>query len=164
MKYRAVLKPDSNDTILVSFPDLPGAISFGADRDEALARGRDALISIIEALINHRKPIPMPTEGRGSAVYVPALLEAKIALHNEMLAQSVNKSELGRRLDQHLPQIDRLVDVRHGSQLDQLEAAFEALGKRLTIRVEDSPGRKPAPTKMRPRRLRRPNVDCRRLR
>lgn len=138
MDYRAILEPDSNGTVLISLPDLPGAHSFGADEADALAHGRDAMVTIIEALIKDRRVVPSPRNGPGPRIAVPALLAAKIALHNEMLKQGVNKAELGRRLDQHLPQIDRLVDVRHGSKLDQLEAAFQALGKRIDIRVVDA--------------------------
>lgn len=140
MEYRATLTRE-DDTILVSFPDLPGAHSFGDDEADALAHGRDAMISIIEAHIKDRRPVPLPRSARGPRVIVPALLAAKVALHNEMLAQNVSKSELGRRLDQHLPQIDRLIDVRHASKLDQLEAAFAALGKQLSIHVDDAPKR-----------------------
>jgi antitoxin HicB len=139
MEYRARLERDSNNTILVSFPDLPGAHSHGTDEEDALAHGVDAAVTLIEALIKDRRPVPMPTQGRGPRVRMPALLAAKVALHNEMLHQRVNKSELGRRLNQHLPQIDRLVDVRHGSKLDQLEAAFGALGKCLEISMSAVP-------------------------
>jgi antitoxin HicB len=125
----------------VSFPDLIGAHSFGDDEADALAHGCDAMITIIEAHIKDRRPVPLPRPGAGPRVSVPALLAAKVALHNEMLAQKVSKSELGRRLDQHLPQIDRLIDVRHASKLDQLEAAFAVLGKKLSIRVTDAPKR-----------------------
>ena len=137
MEYRAKLTRE-DDTVLVSFPDLPGAHSFGADDDDALTHGLDAMVTVIEAHIKDRRSVPLPKAGKGPRIAVPALLAAKVALHNEMLAQHVNKAELGRRLAQHPPQIDRLVNVRHGSKLDQLEAAFRALGKRLEIRVEDS--------------------------
>jgi len=53
---------------------------------------------------------------------VPALTEAKLA----------------RRLNCYLPQIDRLLDLLHGSRIYQLEAAFSALGKRITIVVEEA--------------------------
>ena len=97
------------------------------------------MVTVIEALIRHRQRVPLPkANSKGTRIAVPVLLAAKMALHNEMLAQNINKSELGRRLKQHLPQIDRLVNVRHGSQLDQLEAAFGALGKRLEITVVDA--------------------------
>lgn len=50
-----------------------------------------------------------------------------------MREAKVNKSELARRLDWHMPQVDRVLDVHHASQLDQLDAAFGALGKHLLV-------------------------------
>ena len=46
-----------------------------------------------------------------------------------MREAKVNKSELARRLDWHMPQVDRVLDVHHASQLDQLDAAFGAFGE-----------------------------------
>jgi antitoxin HicB len=46
-----------------------------------------------------------------------------------------NKSELARRLNVHLPQIDRLLDLDHDSRLDQLERAARAMGQDLHIEM-----------------------------
>jgi antitoxin HicB len=55
-----------------------------------------------------------------------------------MRTARVSKAELGRRLNCHMPQVDRLLDLRHASRLDQLEAAFHALGKQLSIQVSEA--------------------------
>jgi antitoxin HicB len=82
---------------------------------------------------------------------VPALIDAKIRLYQAMRAANVSKADLGRRLQWHPPQVDRLLAMKHGSKLEQLEAAFGALGKRLVVGVEDIP----APTRRRaPRKAR----------
>ena len=52
-----------------------------------------------------------------------------------MTEQGVKKSELARRLGWHMPQADRLFDLRHASRLDQIEAAARALGRTLEVRV-----------------------------
>ncbi len=52
-----------------------------------------------------------------------------------MRAAKIGKAQLARRLNCHLPEVDRLLDLRHASRLDQLEAAFRALGKQLSIRI-----------------------------
>jgi len=52
-----------------------------------------------------------------------------------MRTARIGKAELARRLNCHLPQVDRLLDLRHASRLDQLEAAFRALGKQLSIQI-----------------------------
>ena len=56
-----------------------------------------------------------------------------------MQATGVGKAELARRIGCHLPQIDRLLNLQHGSRLDQIEQALLALGKRLTVSIEDAP-------------------------
>jgi antitoxin HicB len=136
LRYAVRLLKDTNDTILVEAPDVPGAHTFGEDREEALLRAPDAIETILMCYIDFRRDIPMPRAGRrGPFVTLPALTEAKLALYTEMRAAKVGKAELARRLNWHLPQVDRLLDLRHNSRLDQLEAAFRALGKQISVEV-----------------------------
>ena len=50
-----------------------------------------------------------------------------------MLSQGVKKAEMARRLNVHMPQIDRLLDLRHSTKLEFVEQAAVQLGKRLDI-------------------------------
>ena len=135
--YPVILERDTNDTILVSFPDIPEAHTYGDDEDEALARAVDALESALSLYIEDRQEIPTPSRVKrgGKYVVLPALAEAKVELYRAMRAEGVGKAELARRLNCHMPQVDRLLDIEHGSRLDQIEAAFRALGRRLDISV-----------------------------
>jgi len=138
MDYPVKLERDDNDTILVSFPDFPEARTFGDNVEDALMHAPDALATVIDGYIKDRRDIPSPSViGATHRVGVPALLEAKIRLYEAMREAKIGKSELARRLDWHLPQVDRLLAMTHGSKLEQLEIAFLAMGKRLVIRVED---------------------------
>jgi hypothetical protein len=78
-----------------------------------------------------------------------------------MRQRQVGKAELAKRLDWHLPQVDRVLNVRHGSQLDQLEAAFGALGKKLVLRVVDTNESKLRPQRRRPSTRPEPRVAVR---
>jgi antitoxin HicB len=139
LRYRVKLSKDTNDTILVVVPDVPGAVTFGEDREEALLRAPDAIESILMAYIDLRREIPLPRSGgRGPFVTLPALTEAKLALYTAMRTASVSKSELARRMNCHMPQVDRLLDLRHASRLDQLDTAFHALGKQLSVQVGEA--------------------------
>lgn len=133
VRYPVVLAPDDNDTILVTFPDFPEAHTFGNDEPEALARAIDALETVIDAYIRDRRDIPAPSAVTGPSVTLPTLMATKVQLYARMRQQGVNKTELAKRLNVHLPQVDRLLDVRHGSQLGQLDAAARALGGHLEI-------------------------------
>ena len=139
LQYPAVLKKDTNGTILVSFPDVPEAHTFGDDQDEALTRAVDALETALSMYIDDRQDIPAPSRKRGAkSIILPALTEAKIALYMAMRGAGVGKAELARRLNVHMPQVDRLLDLSHSSRLDQIESAFRVLGKRLHLSVEDA--------------------------
>ena len=118
---------------------MAGVHTYGKDREEALLRAVDALETMFAALIDSRKPIPAPRAmKRGPHVTLPALTEAKLALYGEMRRQGVGKAELARRLHCHLPQVDRLLELGHASRLDQMEAAFAALNKRISLEVRDA--------------------------
>jgi antitoxin HicB len=140
MKYPVKLTRDTNDTILVTFPDVPEAITFGDDEQEALLRASDALEAALAMYVDDHRHIPQSSSvKRGMrAVSLPALSEAKINLYRAMRQAGVTKAELARRLKCHLPQVDRLLDLDHASRLDQLESAFLAIGKKLTMAVEDA--------------------------
>jgi antitoxin HicB len=124
--------------VVVTFPDFPGVQTFGDDEPEALARAVDALETMLMGMIEDREEIPVRAARRGRFVTLPALTEAKIELYRQMRSAKVGKAELARRLNCHLPQIDRLLDLGHASRLDQIEQAFLALGKRLTLSLEDA--------------------------
>ena len=136
LRYPVKLLKDTNDTILVDVPDVPEAHTFGEDREEALLRAPDAIESALLCYIDLRRDIPMPrATSKGPFVTLPALTEAKVALYTAMRTAKIGKAELARRLNCHLPQVDRLLDLRHASRLDQLEAAFRALGRQLSIEI-----------------------------
>jgi antitoxin HicB len=138
VKYPVKLEKDDNGTVLVTFPDYPGT-TFGEDREEALLRAVDALETVFLGYIGKRKDIPEPSRaGKGDFIVLPPISEAKVELYKQLRRQGVRKAELARRLGWHLPQVDRLLDLRHDSRMDQLERAFAALGKRILISIEDA--------------------------
>jgi antitoxin HicB len=134
--YPVTLTHDDG-TILVTFADVPEAITFGADEDEALMHAVDALETGLSFYMDKRKPLPVASQPqKGQKTVRPSALEcAKLGLYQTMIEQGVKKSELARRLGWHLPQVDRLFDLRHASRLDQIESALESLGKRLEVSV-----------------------------
>jgi antitoxin HicB len=140
LRYPVRLRPDTNDTILVSFPDFPEAHTFGDDRNEALARAADLLEDVLADYIDSRRDIPAPSKAtrQDRLVTLPVLTEAKVRLYREMRASGIRKAELARRLGCHMRQVDRLLDLSHASRLDQVESAFAALGKRIVIEVQDA--------------------------
>jgi antitoxin HicB len=134
--YPVTLTPDDS-TVLVTFADVPEAITFGADEGEALLNAVDALETGLSFYVDARKPLPAPSKPkRGQKTVRPSALEcAKLGVYQAMTDQGIKKAELARRLGWHMPQVDRLFDLRHTSRMDQIEAAAAALGRHIEIRV-----------------------------
>ena len=134
--YPVTLTPDGG-TVLVTFVDVPEALTFGGDEDEALLQAVDALETALSFYVDARKPLPVPSKAkRGQRTVRPSALEsAKLGVYQAMTEQGIKKSELARRLGWHMPQVDRLFDLRHASRLDQIEAAARVLGRHLEVRV-----------------------------
>ena len=133
--YPITLSRDTNGTIEVSFPDLPWVHTYGDTEEEARAQALDALLTALHFLIKERRPVPLPSRRKGERVDVPAMVAAKVGLHNALLAAGITRAELARRLDMHRPQVDRLFDIDHASTFDQLERACKDLGARLELEV-----------------------------
>ncbi|NUO82338.1 type II toxin-antitoxin system HicB family antitoxin [candidate division KSB1 bacterium] len=60
MKYRALIEQDEDGMFVAEVPSLPGCISQGATRDEAVANIREAIQAYIESLKKHNEPVPLP--------------------------------------------------------------------------------------------------------
>jgi antitoxin HicB len=134
--YPVTIERDDNGTLLVSFIDIPEAHTFAEDEDEITTRATDCVLTALEGYIKDRRPIPAPSrELTGRAVVLPPLSAAKIELYEAMRNGGVRKADLARRLQWHMPQVDRLLSLRHGSRLEHLEAALAALNHRLELRI-----------------------------
>ncbi|MDP6344753.1 MAG: type II toxin-antitoxin system HicB family antitoxin [Alphaproteobacteria bacterium] len=117
--------------------DLPGAVTDGADRSEALREAADALEEAIAACMAGHEDIPRPSPARGRAIVVPGtLIAAKAALYEAMREKGVGNVELGRRLGVAETEIRRCIDPRHATRISRLDAALAALGRRLIVTVD----------------------------
>ena len=58
MKYTVILDPGEDGYIVVNVPALPGCITQGKTREEALKNAREAIELYIEVLKEDNEPIP----------------------------------------------------------------------------------------------------------
>ena len=131
LAYPIMLENDDG-SVLVTSPDFPELTTFGEDGDEAVARAADALEEAIAARIHDGRDVPQPARGSVYAT-LPTLTAVKVMLYQGMREQGVGKAELARRLNWHLPQVDRALDIQHNSRLDQMDAALAAIGRQLQV-------------------------------
>jgi antitoxin HicB len=137
LRYPIKLAKDTNGTLLVTAPDFAEVTTFGEDVEDAILHASDAIASAMQGRITDRKEIPPPSKiKRGHhAVIIPALVVAKLELYRAMLDARISKSRLAKRLGVHNPQVDRLLDLDHGSTIEQIENAARALGKEMYIEL-----------------------------
>jgi len=135
--YPIHLEAQAEGGFVVTFPDVPEAITQGEDQEEALLYAVDALETALSFYVDSRKPLPVAGKAkRGQLTVRPSALEgAKLGVYRAMTDQGIKKAELARRLGWHMPQVDRLFDLRHKSRLDQIEAAARALGRQLEVHI-----------------------------
>ncbi len=62
MKYRIIIEQDEDGIFIVECPLLPGCISQGKTRTEALKNIKDAITGYLESLKKHNEPIPPSIE------------------------------------------------------------------------------------------------------
>ena len=60
MRFRVVIEQDEDAVFVAECPSLPGCISQGKSRDEAVTNFKDAIAGYLESLKKHGDPIPLP--------------------------------------------------------------------------------------------------------
>ncbi|MDB5324277.1 MAG: uncharacterized protein JWN40_5908 [Phycisphaerales bacterium] len=60
MRFRVLIEPDEDGVFVAECPTLPGCVSQGNTRDEAIANIRDAIGGYLKSLEKHGEPVPLP--------------------------------------------------------------------------------------------------------
>jgi len=84
--------------------------------------------------------IPAPSKlKRGQhPVSVPLYLAPKLALYLAMRKSGTRNTELAKRLGVSETVIRRMLDPKHDTKPERIQAALAALGKRIVVRFEDA--------------------------
>lgn len=137
LQYPARLKADKDGGFVVTFRDIPEAITQGEDIDDALKHAQAALETAMEFYFDDQREVPMPSAARrGERLVSLSVSESfKVLLLNEMVRQGVRPSELARRMNTSKQEVNRITTLRHPTKIDRIADALMALGKRLTINI-----------------------------
>ncbi|RWD71627.1 type II toxin-antitoxin system HicB family antitoxin [Mesorhizobium sp.] len=136
-QYLARLEPDPEGGFQVTFPDVPEAITGGADEAEAHANAIEALGLALRGILQEGRPLPPPTtKGVG---LVPIAIDAetafKLAVIEAFRAAGISKSELARRIGRGETEARRILDPDHPTGLALMKAALTALHRTVVITV-----------------------------
>lgn len=135
MRYPIDIKRDGR-FFLVTFPDIPEAITQGETIEEATGAAADALETALDFYFDDNRIVPAPSRLKRGQHYVDlqVSLAAKVLLLNEMIRQKIRPAELARRLGTTPQEVNRLTNIRHTSRIDGIAEAMKQLGKTLEVR------------------------------
>ena len=135
--YPCDLVPAEDGGLVVTFPDVPEAITGGSNQSEVLAMAEDALATALAGYVHEKWDIPEPSEAAGGQALVPVspVVAAKLALYSAMRAQRITKVELARRLGISESAARKLTNPDHRSHVSQVHKALRAVGRSLRVEV-----------------------------
>jgi len=139
--YRALFEPgDRRGNIVVSFPDVPEAITQGRGEADARAMAEEALGLVLLDYLERGKPLPKARAKARDLVDIAVApdVAAKLAVLEAFAAAGISKTELARRIGKDEKEVRRILDPRHPTKLPALTAALRALGKRLVVGVMEA--------------------------
>lgn len=137
MRYPAQFTPSSEGGFVVTFRDIPEAITQGDTESEALDMAVDALVTAMDFYFEDRRQVPPPSSPQDGErlVELPPSIAAKVLLLNELLVAGISNAELARRLHTRPQDVQRIVNLEHPTKIDTIAKAMQALGKRLEVSV-----------------------------
>lgn len=136
--FPVTLTLDKDDGgFVVTFRDLPEAITQGETHEECITEAMDCLEEAIAGRIDENLDIPPPSKPkRGEkVVHLPLQMSLKAALHLAMREAHITKVELARLMKIDEKEVRRMVDPHHGTKLPTIERALKVLGKHAEVHV-----------------------------
>jgi antitoxin HicB len=136
--YRARFEPGDHRGVVVSFPDVPEAITEGRDEAEAYVQAEEALGLALLTYPVRGLPVPKP-RARGAglvSITVEPGIAAKLALLEAIREKGLSQRAFARLIGKDEKEARRILDPRHATKLATLTAALRKLGQRLVIAVE----------------------------
>lgn len=135
MKYPAIFTPTDEGGFVVTFRDIPEAITQGDDEAEALSEAQDALITAMDFYFEDSRPVPAPSKARKGErlIALPLSVSAKVLLLNAMIERQVRPSELARLMGIKPQEVNRIIDLGHSTKIDTVAEAMAALGGELEV-------------------------------
>ena len=100
----------------------------------------DCLGSVIAFAMADKADVPKPSRPkRGQKlVPVPLWIVGKLAVYWAIREIGISQSELARRLNVRETVVRRMLDPHHGTRTEKIQAALEALGKRVVTAYDDA--------------------------
>lgn len=145
--FRAVIERGDVGEWVVSFPDVPEAITQAGTIQEARAAGQDALGLALLSYPLRGRPLPERRFGQGQLpasdtqaidadITTAPDVTAKLALLEVFRSSGRSEDELATMLVINGADVHRMLDPMEPTDILTLSLALEALGQRLVVGIE----------------------------
>ena len=131
--YAADLAIDPDGGFIVTFRDVPDAITHGDSRAEALANAVEALGLALRGYLADNEQIPEPQTSEGIMIAVDPADAVKIAVIDRFRKSGLSKSELARRIGRAEGEARRILDPDHPSKIGTMQEALNAMGQTIVV-------------------------------
>eukprot|EP01035_Chromulina_nebulosa_P041266 gene41266-55811_t len=134
--YPALFEPGDDPAVsVVTFEDIPEAVSEGDGLADARMQASEALGLALLAYLRADRAIPSPGTGP-QMISPPADVAAKIAVIETFRNSGLTRVEIARRIGRDEKVVRRILDPMHATDLSTLSIALNAMNARLVIGVE----------------------------
>ena len=133
--YPAQIEDQGSDGFLVTFPDVPEAITGADTLEDARASAADALEEAILAYMAMGRAIPEPRDAQGheELVILDPVTAARAILAQAMRTDQLSNVALAKRLGKSEGAVRRLTDGATGVKIDTVLEALNAVGRKTVL-------------------------------
>jgi antitoxin HicB len=138
-QYPAVFTPAEEGGYIITFPDVPEAITQGESIQECIKEAADALDEAIIGRINSGKVIPESSAAKSGNYIIPVPPQSafKAALYEEIQRLNWSNLEVAAFFGVDEKEVRRLLDPHYSSKLPRIAELLERVGKRIVVSVQD---------------------------
>jgi antitoxin HicB len=134
------LREEDSSGFHVRFPDVPEALTGGDNLADTFAQAADCLAEAMAGRIRRGDEMPEPSRPKRGQhlISVPLYLAPKLALYLAMREHGMRNTDLAKRLGVSETVVRRMLDPKHATKPERIQAALTALGKRIVVTFEDA--------------------------
>ena len=128
---------EDNGGYIVSFRDVPEALTQGDTLEEAVRNASDALDVALAGFIVDGDPLPKPSKicQEDYAVSVPTQTVLKFFLRSSMKSSKLSNVALSKKMGVNEKEVRRIIDPKHNTAIGRLEKALNATGQQPVIAI-----------------------------
>ena len=135
LEYPCQVTVASEGDVVLTFPDIPEAITGGGSREDALGLAQDCLSVALTFYLENNAQLPTPSRPKRGQVAISPYLQValKAALLEALRESGERPADLARKLGTDHKSATRILDPGRATRIDTLEKALGVIGKRVTI-------------------------------